>query len=287
MISLRISILLCIISAWLPCRGVEQRVIPLYDGTAPGSENWTKAERSKTNSQGVIDSIWNVVDPTLTFFAPAPEEANGTAVIICPGGAFVSLAIEHEGYAVARFLAAKGIASFVLKYRTLQREDVTYGLKDLGQIGEVGKLAVEDARTAIKHLKANAKGYGIDSHRVGILGFSAGGLITLRVAYDYTEETRPSFAAPIYGAADIEKDGNKVPSDAPPLFLAASSDDFMFALPSATVYQSWVKAKRSAELHIYTTGGHGFGMKKQGLPSDTWCDRFADWLDAQGFIKRR
>jgi acetyl esterase/lipase len=262
-----------------------EKIIPLYDGTPRGSETWTKPEQSKTNASGVIDSVWNVINPSLTFFAPAQDKANGAAVIICPGGAFMNLAIDHEGYAVARFLAARGIASFVLKYRTVQRDDSESAFKSFGQAGSVAQLSLEDARNAIKHLKARAKEYAIDPEKVGMLGFSAGGLLTARIAYDYTPETRLAFAAPIYGAADIEKDGNKVPTDAPPLFLVAATDDFMFAPATATLYQSWIKAKRSAELHIYSKGGHGFGMKKQSLPSDTWCDRFADWLEAQGMLK--
>ena len=262
----------------------SEKVIPLYNGTPLGSESWTNTEQSKTNAMGVVDSVWNIVKPTLTFFAPAPNRTNGTAVIICPGGAFMNLAIEHEGYALARFLAERGIASFVLKYRTVQRGESDSALKNFGQVGNVAKLAIEDGRAAIKHLKTHANDYAIDPEKIGILGFSAGGLLTVRLAHDYTAETRPAFAAPIYGAADLEKDGNKVPTNAPPLFLIAATDDFMFAGPSASLYQSWIKAKRPVEIHIYSKGGHGFGMKKQNLPSDTWCDSFVDWLDVHGLL---
>jgi len=270
--------------------GADEKVIPLYEGIPPGSETWKKDERSETNALGEIVSVWNVVKPTLTVFPANPQKATGAGIIICPGGGFFMLSVDHEGYAVARFLAERGVTCFVLKYRTVQCLSAKPMLEFMVRSGEAQKhipIAVEDARVAVKYLKTNAKELGIKPNKIGIMGFSAGGIVTLSVASDYTRETRPAFAAPIYGAMDLEKEGKTIPSDAPPIFLAVTSDDpFNFASHSASVYRSWLKAKRSAELHIYSKGGHGFGMNKQNLPCDSWIDQLTDWLEVQGVAKK-
>jgi acetyl esterase/lipase len=267
-----------------------EKEVTLYDGVAPGSETWERKEQSKTNAQGKLEYVFNVVKPTLTVFQPETAKANGTAAIICPGGGFFLLSMEHEGYQLARFLTSKGVTCFVLKYRTVQcQTDNPFAelstRRDAMAAG--AKVAVEDGRVAFKHIKAHAKEYGVNPDRIGVVGFSAGGILTLTVGSEYTAETRPAFIAPIYGVFDMEKDGKSVPQDAPPLFLMAASDDpIKFGPTSAAVYQAWLKAKRPAELHLYSKGGHGFGMRKQNLPSDSWPDRLSDWLEAQGLLKK-
>ncbi|MBO9637380.1 MAG: dienelactone hydrolase family protein, partial [Siphonobacter aquaeclarae] len=128
--------------------------------------------------------------------------------------------------------------------------------------------------------------YSIRPDRIGIIGFSAGGTVTASVAYNYTPETRPDFAAPVYLQYDwVIRNG--VPADAPPMFLLAASDDQLGLGPhSVRLYNDWIAAKKPAELHLYSKGGHGFGMRVQHLPSDRWIERFADWLDVQGLLKK-
>ena len=137
------------------------------------------------------------------------------------------------------------------------------------------------------HVRTHAKDYGVQPDRIGIMGFSAGGIVAASVAYNYTAETRPGFVAPVYLAHDLAIKGDGVRGDAPPLFVVAATDDhFGLAPQSVAIYQAWVAAKRPAELHLYAKGGHGFGMNKQNLPCDTWPDRLADWLQMQDLLKK-
>jgi acetyl esterase/lipase len=270
----------------------QQEVVPLYPGAAPGSENWTQRETELRTNLWQTPIVFNVSRPTLTVFRPDPGNANGTAVVICPGGGFMALSIESEGFQVARWLAARGVTCFVLKYRLIEahtedptRELMTIMPKLQELAGPVIKLAVDDGRTAVGYVRQHAQQYGIRPDRIGIMGFSAGGTVTASVAYNYTPETRPDFAAPIYLQYEWTIKSNGVPSDAPPMFIAAAADDQLSLAPhSISLYQDWIAAKKSAELHIYAKGGHGFGMRKQDIPTDHWIDRFADWLDTEGFM---
>src|SRR3569833_1816146 len=146
-------------------------------------------------------------------------------------------------------------------------------------------LPVADGRTAIKYVRAHAAVFGISPARVGIMGFSAGGTVTASAAFNYTTETRPDFVAPIYPYMPPELIGS-VPADAPPMFICVASDDQFGLVPhSQALYTKWQENKHIAELHIYEKGGHGFGMHKQNIPTDTWIDRFGDWLGQQGLLK--
>ena len=279
---------------YLTCLSViaQERIIRLYDGPAPGSEGWKQEEKENRTNLWQTRVVYNVANPTLTVFQPDPVKAVGTAVVICPGGAFYALSIDSEGFDVARGLVAKGITGFVLKYRLVecQTDDPTTELMaKAGNLGEtvapVVKLAMADGRAAVGYVRQHAREYGINPGRIGILGFSAGGTVVASVAYHYTPETRPSFVAPIYLAYDWAIKGD-VPADAPPMFILAASDDPLGLAPqSVRLYNDWTAAKKSAELHLLSKGGHGFGMRKQNLPSDRWIERFAEWLDAQGFLK--
>jgi len=134
---------------------------------------------------------------------------------------------------------------------------------------------------------SNAAEFGVKPDRIGIIGFSTGGTLAVSVALNYTAETRPNFVAPIYPAYRWAIKGNGVPADAPPAFLLAASDDPLGLAPeSVTIYQQWIAAGKPAELHLYSKGGHGFGMRQQHLPSDHWIERFADWLDMQGLLTK-
>jgi acetyl esterase/lipase len=237
--------------------------------------------------------VFNVTNPTLTVFQPEPAQANGTAVVICPGGAFFALSIDSEGFDVARWLVAKGLTCFVLKYRLVEckTDDPTREVMSRGRLDDIVapivKLALADGLAAIGHVRKHARDYGVNPDRIGIVGFSAGGTVAASVAFNYTPETRPNFVAPIYLAYSWTIKGNGVPTDAPPMFLLAATDDQLGLAPhSVNLYQDWTAAKKPAELHLFAKGGHGFGMRKQNLPTDRWIERFADWLDVQGLLKK-
>lgn len=271
----------------------QTQVVRLYDGKAPGSESWTHTERENTQNDWKTRVVFNVADPTLTVFKPDPAIANGTAVVICPGGAFFALSIDSEGNDVARWLTAKGVTCFVLKYRLVEckTDDPVRESRTRGPLGEVVapiiKLALADGNAAIGHVRRHAQDYGVNPERIGIIGFSAGGTVASSVACNYTPETRPNFVAPIYLAYMWTIRGQGVPADAPPLFVLAATDDQLGLAPqSVQIYQDWIAAKKPAELHLYSKGGHGFGMRKQNLPSDRWIQLFADWLEVQGLMKK-
>ena len=270
----------------------EEKAVSLYDGLAPGSEEWKHTERQIKFGPAMTPVIVNVAQPTLTVFQPEAGTANGTGVVICPGGGFCMLCIDHEGYDVARYLTAKGVTCFVLKYRLLPCETENpmreaSGSNYLEKVAPIIKLALADGLVAMAHVRTHAQDYGVHPDRIGIMGFSAGGIVAASVAYNYTAQTRPAFVAPVYLAHDLAIKGDGVRGDAPPLFVVAASDDtFGLAPQNVAIYQAWLAAKKPAELHVYAKGGHGFGMNKQNLPCDTWADRFADWLQMQGLLKK-
>lgn len=279
------------------------QVIPLWSGGASGSEHWPQQEQEtllplpSEVPQTLLPLPFgmkiarNITQPGLLAYLPEPSIATGTAVIVCPGGVFNFLAIESEGTDVARWLCARGVAAFVLKYRVAQTaardEDLIPQLQErftnltslMELMQQIEPLAIADGLQAIKVVRRRAAKWGIAPRRIGILGFSTGGVVALGAATHYEEESRPDFAAPIYLAFSAM--GVKVPVDAPPLFLLAAGNDPLAVGTSLPLYSSWRDASHPVELHLYTLGGHGFGMKKQGLPTDNWIDRFGDWLRSQ------
>jgi acetyl esterase/lipase/lysophospholipase L1-like esterase len=271
----------------------QQKVIQLYNGAAPGSENWTWNEAK--NNHNNTEVVYNVSHPTLTVFRPdSSVPVSNTAVIICPGGGFHVLSINNEGNDVAKRLAKKGVTCFVLKYRLahslttdpVQEWIAGFGKKESRQNDSlIIPLSIADGRAAIVYVRKHASEYNISPDHIGIIGFSAGGTVAASTAFNYQKENRPDFVAPVYAymPAYLQSD---VPSDAPPMFLAAASDDqFGLASHSIDLYNKWLSSKHSAELHIYAKGGHGFGMQKQNIPTDSWIERFGDWLQLQGFAK--
>ena len=272
----------------------QQKVIQLYNGAAPGSESWTWNEAENDNNAWQTKVVYNVSHPTLTVFAPDSMQSTGTAVIICPGGAFHALSINSEGYDVANWLVQKGVTCFVLKYRLAHSLTTDPVAEVMGKWGKkefedennaVIPLGIADGKAAIAYVRAHAAEYGILPDKIGIIGFSAGGTVTASSAFDYTAENKPNFAAPIY-AFFPDAMMKAIPDDAPPMFIVAATDDGLQLAPhSVSIYQHWVAAKHSAELHLYSAGNHGFGMRVQHLPSDTWIDRFGDWLRLNGYLK--
>ena len=275
---------------------IGQQVVPLYPGLAPGSSQETYPEKEYFSKAWNTQVVSNVTKPSLTVFKPSAETQNGTAIVICPGGGFMALSIESEGYQVAHYLAAKGVTAFVLKYRLAHTgEDAAAEFQTLyadrakfmEMRDKVEPQAAADGLAAVAYVRQHAAEWGVSPDRVGIVGFSAGGAVTSEVAFHYAPESRPAFVAPIYAGGMQVKD-TPVPADAPPMFVAAATDDGLGLAPlSVSLYMQWTKARKSAELLLYAKGGHGFGMKKQNLPTDHWIDRFADWLEQQGFLKKQ
>jgi acetyl esterase/lipase len=272
-----------------------QKVIRLYPGAAPGSENLAIQEKQYFSQIWNTEVVTNVSQPTLLVYAPDSSIANKTAVIVCPGGGFHALSINSEGIDVAKWLNARGVTAFVLKYRLVPTgED---GVKEvMAKMGNAAKMeadtakyvpqAIADGQAAVSYVRKHAAEFGISPQRIGLMGFSAGGTVTAGVVFNYTPESRPDFVAPVYPYLGGLKEA-AVPQDAPPMFIAVASDDQLGLAPdSVNLYTKWIGAKKSAELHVYSKGGHGFGMRKQNLPSDHWIDRFGDWLGVQGFLTR-
>ena len=278
--------------------------IPIYEGVAPGSENWTQTE---IRSSGPGEKTFrNVTKPTLTAFLPEADKATGTAVIICPGGGFRYLSWENEGTKVAEWFPKKGVAAFVLKYRLKETpSNQEQYQKEFGQffftllkfkdrdvssdsaktltedLRSSGTAGIADGRQAVRFVRQNAGRWGIKKDRVGMMGFSAGAIITRNVATDHDAVSRPDFAVHVY-APLLEP--IKVPSDAPPLFILAAADDAISEASSVRLYDAWKSAGREVELHVFEKGGHGFGMAHKGLRVDAWTERLADWLAQRELI---
>ena len=269
----------------------EPKVLPLWPEGVPGAAGEPGLAEEEVTFPGGLQVVRNVTRPTLTAFLPDPAIANGTAVIVCPGGAYHFLSFVHEGIEVARWLNGCGVAAFMLKYRLILTGDdfpavVWERLQDRKKMEALERslfpLVTADGLQAVRMVREHAAEWGLDPHKIGILGFSAGGVVTANVALQYDASSRPDFAAPIYSAYPQEA---PIPPDAPPLFLLCAGDDDMAVPVALKLYGAWRAGGHSAELHIYSKGGHGFGMNQLGLPSDHWIERFTGCLGAQGFIK--
>jgi predicted peptidase len=274
----------------------QQKVIPLYDGPVPGSESWNWNEAENDNNMWQTKVVYNVTKPTLTVFLPEAGKANGTAVVIAPGGGFLALSINSEGLDVAKWLVQKGVTCFVLKYRLIHvlSNDPTaefaakMGKKEFeDDVTKVMPLVIADGRNAIAYVRKHVAEYNLDANRIGIMGFSAGGTVASSTLFDYTKENKPDFAAPIYPFFPSTMIGS-VAKDAPPIFIVTASDDGLGLAPhSIDLYNKWLSTKHDAELHMYARGNHGFGMKKQNIPTDNWIERFYDWMGVQGLLNKK
>jgi len=271
-------------------------VLPLYSGSAPGSEHATQHEiRSPVLGE---ERVRNVTHPTLTAYLPTDNQATGTAVVIAPGGGFLMLSIQSEGEQVAKWLAARGIAAFVLKYRLNPTPDdgaafqeqlleLMQSARDQDTAKSVGKTegakqAMADGLEAVRLVRQHAAEFGVSPDRIGFLGFSAGGMIAMNLATTYGADSRPNFVGSIYGALPED---HAVPEDAPPLFLAVAADDPLLAGASAPIFTAWRAKNKQAEMHVFQHGGHGFGLKQTGNSSDHWIDEFKWWMQSQGLLK--
>jgi acetyl esterase/lipase len=267
-----------------------QQVIPLpSDASGPSAGSYP--EQQYFSKAWNTEVVTNVTKPSLTVYKPLPWMANGAAAVICPGGGFMALSINSEGIDVAKWLAEKGYTAFVLKYRLAHTgQDATEEFRALWQdkpkfrqlLADIVPRSIADGLQALTYVRAHASEWNVSPGKVGVIGFSAGGTVAAGVALRYSPDSRPAFAAPIYAGAMMFS-VTPVPEDAPPLFVAAATDDNLgLAGDSLALYEKWTAAHKSAELHMYAKGGHGFGMHKQQLPSDDWIDRLSDWLKMQG-----
>jgi acetyl esterase/lipase len=240
----------------------------------------------------------NVTVATLTPFLPDPAKATGAAVIVAPGGGFRTLSMENEGWDVARALAAKGVAAFVLKYRLNPTPADMPGFeRSMAEIFAPGArpprprpdamaagLApqIADARAAFALVRKRAAEWHVDADRIGMIGFSAGAMLTMATTLT-GGDARPAFIGNIYGPLMAVT----VPADAPPMFVALAADDPFFANGGFGLIESWRTAKRPVEFHLFEQGGHGFGMYQKPTTSTGWFEEFSRWLDMHGLLKRR
>ena len=241
----------------------------------------------------------NVTVATLTPFLPSAAKATGAAVIVAPGGGFRTLSMDNEGYDVAKALAAKGVAAFVIKYRLNQTPaDMAEFEKSMAEMVSGGARAaarpaqqdpavafapqIADARAAFALVRSRAKAWHVDPERIGMIGFSAGAMLTMATAL-HGQDAKPAFIANIYGPLAAVT----VPADAPPLFIGLAADDPFFANAGFGLIDSWRTAKRPVEFHLYEQGGHGFGMYPKTTTSTGWFDGFSRWLGMHGYLKRK
>ena len=282
----------------IPAPNVPPGAIALKAPAAPSSSLGASAPAETWSMSGSdnVPVVQNVSTPTLTPFLPAPGKATGAAVIIAPGGAFYLLAMKHEGWDVARFLQAHGVAAFVLKYRVHPTEPKAAGLdKGLAALSALApaarlaaldagaKTATEDAQEAMRVVHARAAEWHVDPARIGFMGFSAGAITTMGLAYADDPATRPAFIAPIYG--NLSAPARPVPKNPPPMWAAMAADDPLFGKTDFALIPAWEAKGGAVELHLYEKGGHGFGYPgRPGTTTLEWPQAFLAWMKARGLL---
>ncbi|PJG46311.1 esterase [Sphingobium sp. LB126] len=240
----------------------------------------------------------NVTVATLTPFLPDPAKASGAAVVVAPGGGFRTLSMDNEGYDVARALAARGVAAFVLKYRLRQTPADMAGfeqsMKEMFSGAARAPLPVPsaaandlapqlaDSTAAFRLIRTRAAQWHVDPDRIGMIGFSAGAMLTMATTLS-TKEAKPAFIGNIYGPLG----SMTVPQDAPPMFAAIAADDPLFGNRDFKLIDDWRTAHRPVEFHLYEQGGHGFGMYPKSTTSTGWFDAFVRWIDMHGMLGRK
>lgn len=285
----------------------KMQTMRLYNEIMPDNEV------VKTNDIGEVVNYEKVTDPTLTISLPDADKANGTAVIICPGGALISLSWQSEFQDIARWLNARGIAAIGLKYRLrngfpdMSKVDTTKGMPRRITVTEFAEIknananpsvlkggdpeidnALNDALKAMEIVKVHAKEWGIDESKIGFMGYSAGGGVAVNATVKASPELMPAFLCSLYGPA---LDDVVVPKNAPKLFIGVHADHPSVAAGCLALFMEWKKAGVDAELHIYgdKTGGLFGGAGPQAdknTPNGAWQEAFYSWLVANGFTKK-
>jgi len=276
-------------------QAAEPVTLKLWPTGAPEPAGFTSEAEKEIPKKNDADvkRVTNVTEPTITVYKP--EKPNGTAVIVCPGGGYSILAIEHEGTQVCDYLNTLGITGIVLKYRVPARDKAN-----------PSKEPLQDAQRAVGLVRHHAAEWGIKPDRIGILGFSAGGHLTVMTTLHPNERTytqdpaldvadaTPNFSIPVYPAYLVTKEDTftlkpdvVVTDKAPPICLIHAGDDKgqTSSSGSALLYLEYKKLNLPAELHIYAKGGHGFGMRKSGLPTADWLVRTGEWITSMGWIE--
>jgi acetyl esterase/lipase len=273
----------------------ERPVLDVWPRKAPGETKDIGPEEFRPpqpKQRSSVQRLTNVSQPTLTLYQPPEDKRNGAAVIICPGGGYSILAWDLEGTEVAEWLNSIGVTAAVLKYRVPRREGDT-----------ANALPISDGQRAISLVRSKASELLIDPRRIGILGFSAGGnlaastcLKTDKRAYDKLDATddvscRPDFGVLIYPAYLADTDGQlkseyQPTKETPPLFFAFAANDRVTVAGSLALAKAMTAVGAPAELHMYDTGGHGFGLRKSDDPCHTWPARCAEWLAQRGLLKK-
>lgn len=279
--------------ATVPSTSAEE--IKLWPAGVPGDEAFEPpVTKSSAKKDDGIQRISLVTEPSLTLFRAPADIACGTSVLVCPGGGYNILAWDLEGTEVAQWLNGLGVTAAVLKYRVPRRDRET-----------PHSAPLMDAQRALRLMRQRAGQWSIDLQRIGILGFSAGGHLAVMAGTHWDEATypkqdaadelscRPDFLIPIYPAylGDEKQAGPlsplvRITKETPPTFIAVTHDDVLRGLNAAQMYIELKKAGVPAELHIYTTGGHGYGLRPSDKPVSSWPQRCADWLRAEGWLRR-
>jgi acetyl esterase/lipase len=262
--------------------------------TLPTAEEKVVIQKLRNNS---LKRVTNVSKPTITICKPPSDRDTGAAVLICPGGGYQSLSWDLEGEDVVTWLNSIGVTGIILKYRVPRPAAKPPGTQPVGPL--------QDAQRAMSLVRARAAEWGVDPQRIGVLGFSAGGHLAASVecnfdkrSYEPVDNTdkvscRPDFAVLLYPGYLLVRDkldlapDIRIRSECPPTFLVHAGDDGL--VPVENVLQAYIALKHAgvpAELHVYTTGGHGFGLRPNNRPSSTWPQRCAEWLKSQGFLTK-
>lgn len=262
--------------------------VSLWENGAPGSEGKTGEEiYDPATPERNYSMLSNIHNPSITPYFPDEDKNTGASIIIAPGGGHRILAIDHEGYDVAKWFAERGIACFVLKYRLAQEEGSTY----------TREMAYGDASRAVRLVRSRADEWKLNPNAIGIMGFSAGGYVAAMASAIYDEgkpssndlvenySSRPSFQVLIYPGMRTDYD---IPADAPEAFLLSAYNDERPSMTVAQLYLKFKEAKIRAELHVFASGGHGFGLSESNkLPIAGWTNQVHAWLENIGMLKTK
>lgn len=278
------------------------QVLNVWPGKPPGDHATTEPERDMTKPTDrpvagkAVIRLGNVATPTISVFLPPKEKRNGATVVICPGGGFNILAFDLEGTEVAEWLNSLGVAGIVLKYRV-----------PTGQKNPRWQMPAQDAQRALSLVRSKAAEWGLDPQRIGLLGFSAGGMTAAMASlqsakngmrlYDAADDVdkvscRPDFVALIYPAYLVDNNQQLIPEavvtkDTPPTFFAHAYDDPVRCESSVQLFLALKRMGVPSELHIYDAGGHGYGLRVTDMPVTSWPKRCEEWLRRGGWLKAR
>lgn len=291
--NIQFRLVVCVLIALCsPAFSAEPITLNVWPEKAPGgkADIGPEAYQPERPGERKVARLGNVSTPTIAVYSPSADKHTGAAVLICPGGGYHILAMDLEGTEVAEWLNSIGITGIVLKYRVPQREGQPRGYAQL-----------QDAQRAMSLVCSRAKEWNIDRERIGILGFSAGGHLAAATCLQFKERaypridqlddvsSRPDFAVLIYPGYLAAEDGTlrselEPTAETPPMFFAHAADDRVAPENSIVLFQALRKANVPAELHIYSAGGHGFGLRKSEFPVSTWPQRCEEWMQQQGWL---